>query len=80
MFGQFLPGQGRLAGSAIEHRNRYAPGSLARDTPVGAIFNHIRDAFLAPWGDPLHPTDFVQGALPQVIGIHGNEPLPYRER
>src|SRR5882757_4138532 len=48
----------RLAAAFAEkHRNRHAPHTLARDTPVGASLNHVREAFFAPRRIPLHALD-----------------------
>src|SRR5664279_6608042 len=45
-----------------EHRDRHAPGALARDHPVGARLDHAGDAVLALLGNPARDRDGVQRA------------------
>src|SRR5664280_772291 len=64
-----------------EHRDRHAPGALARDHPVGARLDHAGDAVLALLRHPARHLDGVQRAGAQRIAalrdvfIHRNEPL-----
>ena len=64
-----------------EHRDRHAPGALARDHPVGAAVDHAGDAVLARGRDPLGVVDRFQRAIAQGVVlarnvlIHRNEPL-----
>ncbi len=39
------------------------PGPLPGYTPVGSIFNHAVNSFLAPAGNPLNPVDLFKGFL-----------------
>ena len=64
-----------------EHRDRHAPGALARDHPVGLRLDHAVDAVLAGARHPLHGLDAVERALaqrvarPRDVFIHRDEPL-----
>src|SRR5204862_3210065 len=52
---------GRAVGLlAHEHRDRHAPGALARDHPVGPAFDHAGDAVLAGGWHPARRRDFAQ--------------------
>ena len=61
-----------------EHRERHAPGTLARDAPVGARLDHAGDALLAPAGNPLHAADRVERVAAQPGLLHAQEPLRRR--
>ena len=58
-----------------EQRDRHAPGTLARDTPVRAILDHAGDTLLAPLRRPLRPLDVAQRMLAQALLLHADEPL-----
>ena len=71
---------------ADEHRDRHAPGALARDHPVGLAVDHAVDAVLARRRHPLRDRDRVQRAGAQrvagfrlaIVGdvlVHRDEPL-----
>ena len=64
---------------AQKYGNRHAPHALARDTPVWACGDHVRDALFAPSRVPLHFFDFVQRAAAQSSPLdrclHRDEPL-----
>src|SRR5260221_8887522 len=48
----------RLAGALVdEDGDRYAPGALARDAPIGPALDHRLDAVLALGGDPARLLD-----------------------
>ena len=64
-----------LALLAVEHRDRNAPEALAGDAPVGAVLDHPVDPVPSPGGDPGHVVDGRQGLLPEVVFLHGDEPL-----
>src|SRR5215469_16312781 len=49
-----------LAVFATEDRDWHTPNPLARDAPVRARSNHVRDAFFAPRGVPLYFADFFE--------------------
>src|SRR6266567_1657955 len=67
--------QDLAAALAIEGGNRHTPAALAGDAPVGAVLDHAEYAFFSPFGDPLHGIDLFQGLDPQVVALHGDEPL-----
>src|SRR4051794_18932203 len=50
---------------AHEHRDRHAPGALARDDPVGTVFDHPIDAVLALRWDPAGLLDGFERAVAQ---------------
>src|SRR5205814_9866886 len=55
---------------------RHAPGTLARDGPVGPVRNHVEDALRAPRRDPTNATaDGIERALPQAVLVERDEPL-----
>src|SRR6185437_3090156 len=64
-----------LALLAIKRENRHAPDALARDAPVRARGNHIRDTLAAPIRIPFHSPDRLQRALAQIVALHADEPL-----
>ena len=67
---------GGAAAFAQQSHDGNAPGALARDAPVRPVLNHGEDALLAPGGNPAHIlADGLKGALAQVVGFHGDEPL-----
>ena len=69
----------RLAGFLVhEHRERHAPGALARDAPVGPRLDHAGDALLAPARDPLHAADRGERVAAQARFLHAQEPLRRR--
>ena len=69
----------RLAGFLVnEHRERHAPGALARDAPVRARLDHAGDALLAPARDPAHAADRRQRIAAQSRLLHAEEPLRRR--
>ena len=70
-----LVGNDVIAGIAIEGGDRNAPGTLARDHPVGPVCDHVRDSLFAPGWEPLHVLDGVECVLPQIVAIHADEPL-----
>src|ERR1700722_3617146 len=73
--------ESRTAALAEKHDDRYAPKTLARDAPIGALFNHFVDAFFAPAGNPLDVLNLGEGFRAQRIlavgrnGIHADKPL-----
>ncbi len=64
-----------------EHRDRHAPGALARDHPIRAALDHAVDAVLARRRHPARRLDRVERAMAQRVVvlvdvlIHRNEPL-----
>ena len=58
---------GAVALLAHEHRDRHAPGALARDHPVGPAVDHAVDAVLARRRHPLRHRDRVQRAGAQRV-------------
>ena len=61
-----------------EERNRHTPGSLARDAPVGAVFDHARDSLFAPSRRPGDLFDVLERVCPKALLIHADEPLRRR--
>ena len=55
-----LGGEDGLAVFVEEHRQRHAPGALARDAPVGPRFDGAVDAVAAPGGQPLDLVDLLE--------------------
>src|SRR5581483_12253942 len=73
---QLLRTRVQLAAALVhEQRDRHTPNPLARDAPVGPIFDHAGDALLSPCWSPLHFLDVAQRVLPQPLPIHADEPL-----
>ncbi len=68
-------GVGLLIFTIDEQTQRHAPGALARDAPVRAIFDHAANPCLAPVGNPAHLVDRGQRIAAQPGLVHGNEPL-----
>src|SRR3569833_33757 len=62
----------------LKQRDRHTPGALARDTPIGSILDHARDALLTPRGSPLDLLDITQRIGAQMVLIHADEPLRRR--
>src|SRR5665213_4309900 len=60
---------------AIENDNRHAPYPLARDAPVGARRDHVRNTVVAPGRNPAYLANGVQRLLPQTVVLHPDEPL-----
>ncbi len=66
---------------AHEHRDRHAPGALARDHPVGPALDHAVDAVLALPRHPARDFDRFERAMAQRVAIsrdvlvHRDEPL-----
>ena len=60
---------------AHEHRDRHAPGALARDHPVGLAVDHAVDAVLPGLRHPLGHGDRVQRAGAQGVAGFGALPL-----
>ncbi len=52
---------------AHEHRDRHAPGALARDDPIGLALDHAGDAVLALRRHPAGVRNFAQSNLPQSV-------------
>ena len=65
----------RPARVAIEHRDRDAPEPLARYAPVGPVLDHAVYPVASPGGNPGHRVDGGKGLLPEVVFLHGDEPL-----
>src|ERR1019366_9357191 len=66
-----------LASFALKHRDGDAPDALARNTPVGAGGDHVRDALLAPSRVPFHFLDFFQRTAAQrASGFRGPRQVP----
>src|SRR6185436_20766126 len=61
-----------------EQRQRHTPDTLARDTPVRTIGDHVADPALAPRGHPLHLADLAQRSFAQASLFHADEPLRSR--
>jgi len=61
-----------------EKRDRYTPGALTRDAPVGAALDHAGEALLAPGGCPTHARKVAQGVRAQPRLLHADEPLGCR--
>ena len=61
---------------AVENRDRYAPFSLTRDTPVFSVANHRGNSVLTPGRDPLNSVDSVNGLVLEVV--NRAEPLVCR--
>ena len=66
---------------AHEHRDRHAPGALARDYPVGPALDHAVDAVLALRRHPARDFDRFESAMAQCVAlardvlVHRDEPL-----
>ena len=57
-----------LAGAAVEiEGDRHAPGALAADHPVGAVFHHRADAVDRAGGEPTNGVDGGQRAVAQRV-------------
>src|SRR5690348_14590923 len=54
---------------AIEDHEGHAPYALPRNAPIGAMRNHLVNAFLSPFGRPLHFRNLIQGKLPESLGF-----------
>ena len=66
--------QQHLAGLAvIKHRDRHAPGALARDAPIAPVLHHRLDAIATAGGHPAHLLNRRQGLLAKRR--HRGEPL-----
>ena len=63
---------------AHEHRDRHAPGALARDHPVGPALDHAGDAVLALIGHPARRLDRGEGAVAQRVALAPQCPCPSR--
>ena len=61
--------------SVNKQGNRHTPGTLARDTPVGAVLEHGLHARLPPLGEPLYFFDFGLGGIEQAVLRHADKPL-----
>ena len=64
------------APGAVDRRNRHPPRPLARDTPVRPVGQHVVDPLFPPRGEPLHLRNRSERPVPQVVGVHLDEPLP----
>src|ERR1019366_1472707 len=68
-----------LASFALKHRDGDTPDALARNTPVGAGGDHVRDALFAPSRVPFPFLDFFQRTAAQRaagdLAFHRDEPL-----
>ncbi len=60
---------------AVKNRQGYAPQALAGNTPVGPAFDHPENPVMTPGGNPLHLVNRLQGFLPEIVFLHGDEPL-----
>src|SRR6202034_2471068 len=60
---------------AIEHDQRHAPESLARNAPIGAVGDHAVHAVASPAGNPLHFLDFGERILAEIFLVEADEPL-----
>ncbi len=58
---------------AVKGGDGHAPDALAADAPVGTVAHHIRDAVLAPVGDPFHLVDTLERLVAEIGD--GDEPL-----
>ena len=66
----------RLTGLAMgEHRDRHAPGALARDAPFRLALDHRLDPVTPLRRDPSRLGDRSQRLLPHTVGLHADEPL-----
>src|ERR1700742_1079529 len=61
-----------------KQRDGHAPGTLARDAPVGSILDHSRDALFAPCRGPLNLLDVAQCMSAKLVLFHADEPLRSR--
>ncbi|KAF5029087.1 hypothetical protein DSECCO2_652260 [anaerobic digester metagenome] len=52
---------------AEENRNRYTPGTLARNAPVAAVLHHRGHAVLAPAGNPVHLFDGLNRLILKLL-------------
>ena len=52
---------------AEEDRDRNAPGSLTRDTPVTSVLDHADNSVLAPIRDPMYRTDSLNSFILKLI-------------
>src|SRR5205085_11102131 len=69
----------RLTRRAVgEDRDGHAPRALARDAPVGAVFDHAGDALLAPRRLPTDARYRGERARAQPGLLHADEPLRRR--
>ena len=55
--------------SLHEHRDRHAPGALARDHPVGPALDHAVDAVLARGRHPARRLDRAQRAMSRSVPL-----------
>src|SRR6188508_733100 len=68
-------GKDMMTGTASKPRDRHAPHTLAREAPVRPVFNHPEDPSTAIARNPANPFNLRQGLPPQIVGLHGHEPL-----
>ena len=66
----------RAAILTIENRNRHTPRSLAGNTPVAAVGNHIVNTVMSPRRNKFNTVDFLQSLLAEAV--NRGEPLRSR--
>lgn len=68
-------GMQRAAFTMHQKADRNTPRTLARDAPVGTVFDHAANACLPPVGNPAYAVDFMQRHLAQRLLLHADKPL-----
>src|SRR5581483_7572399 len=68
-------GEWSLAALAVEDDDRHAPHALPRDAPIRPGSDHIRNALLAPGGQPRNALDLLESAAAKLVALHSDEPL-----
>ena len=66
----------RLAGRLVDKDgDRHAPGTLARQAPVGSLFDHRGQAALTCRRVEGCPSELRHGGITEAVRLHRNEPL-----
>ena len=63
------------AGHVDEHRDRHAPGTLAREAPVGTLLDHRGQAALAGRRIKSGAAEFGHSRVAKPVRFHRHEPL-----
>src|SRR5262245_16656880 len=69
-----------IAWVAVKGDDGNPPGSLAGNTPVRTISDHVGDPLFTPFRQPANPLDRFQGLLAQFSMIQLNKPLRCRSK
>ena len=62
----------------IESGDRHTPGTLAADTPVGAVFDGSADTVLSPTRDKVDVVERFKCTCAVAVLIEGDKPLIHR--